>query len=165
MSHYNRHRNTTNRAPQNHFFSTSVSTLPSPWSQKRENLKLRKNNNQKTEEKQKAKVIKNLLKRPKKGQKTIQISQTHTKMNRLTIVAIVIISSGHIGILGQNISPQLSGDIRNKLTLPVTAENSQSSDETTSVIAKNNNEEESPARQGPQQPGWGVLISGKNGNL
>ena len=86
-------------------------------------------------------------------------------MNRLTIVAIVIISSGHIGILGQNISPQLSGDIRNKLTLPVTAENSQSSDETTSVIAKNNNEEESPARQGPQQPGWGGLISGKNGNL
>ena len=110
-------------------------------------------------------MIKNLQIRPKKGQKTIQISQTHTKMNRLTIVAIVIISSGHIGILGQNISPQLSGDIRNKLTLPVTAENSQSSDETTSVIAKNNNEEESPARQGPQQPGWGGLISGKNGNL
>lgn len=70
-------------------------------------------------------------------------------MKWIVFSVIVIISSGHFqSCFGQQIQEEEESSSK-QLTNP------------TSVINEETEAESTPARQGPQNPGWGGLISGK----
>jgi len=80
------------------------------------------------------------------------------------IFAFVILSSGHIwDSFGQEISQETSKQLPNPISTSSVIENSETTAINSEKMSKA--EDSSPAKRGPQQPGWGGLLSGLLGSI
>jgi len=82
------------------------------------------------------------------------------------IFACVILSSGHIwDSFGQEISPSQEKTSKQLLPSPSTSSVIETSETAAINSEKMPKAEDIPVRRGPQQPGWGGLISGLLGSI